>query len=79
MTLTLLILVLKSIKNENIDVYLQPLVEELEWLCGRVKIVDVTRLKESNSFFLKAIYMWNIHDFPAYDLFVGCPVKGYMA
>jgi hypothetical protein len=60
-------------------VYLQPLVEELEWLCEGVKIVDVTRLKESNSFCLRAIYMWNIHDFLAYDLFVGCQVKGYMA
>jgi hypothetical protein len=24
---------------------------------------------------LKAICMWNIHDFPTYDLFLGCVTK----
>jgi len=49
-----------SIKNENIDVYLQPLVEELEWLCEGVKIVDVPRSNGSNSFCLGTIYMWKL-------------------
>jgi hypothetical protein len=66
----------KFVKNENIDVYLQPLFEELEMLWVGVMTIDVTRLKGSWSFCLKAICTWNIHDFPAYGLFAKCHVKG---
>ncbi len=65
-------------KNENINVYLQPLLEELEMLWAGVMIVDVTRPEGSRSFCLRAICMWNIHDFLAYGLFVRCQAKGYM-
>jgi hypothetical protein len=41
--LTLFILGKKYIKNENIDVYLQPLVEDLEELWEGVPTIDVTR------------------------------------
>jgi hypothetical protein len=61
----------KSIKNDNIDVYLQPLVE-LRKLWEGVNTIDVTRLERSNSFCLRAICMWNIHDFLAYGLFARC-------
>jgi hypothetical protein len=62
----------KSIKNDNIDVYLQPLVEELKTLWEGVNTIDVTRLERSNSFCLRAICMWNINDFLAYGLFARC-------
>jgi hypothetical protein len=52
------------------------LVEQLKTLWERVNIIDVTRPKGSNSFFLKAICMWSIRDFPVYGLFVGSQVKG---
>lgn len=66
-------------KNENINVYLEPLVEELETLWKGVTTIDVTKVDGSQTFLLKAICMWNIHDYLAYGLFVRCQVKGYMA
>jgi hypothetical protein len=77
--LSLLILGKESMKNDNIDVYLEPLVEELETLWKRVTTIDVTRVDGSQTFLLKAICVWNIHDYLAYGLFAGCQVKGYMA
>jgi hypothetical protein len=26
---------------------------------------------------LEAMFMWNINDFPTYDLFIGCVIKGH--
>jgi hypothetical protein len=66
-------------KNENIDVYLEPLVAELKTLWKGVTIIDVTKVDGSQTFLLRAICMWNIHDYHAYGLFVKCWVKGYMA
>jgi hypothetical protein len=77
--LTMSIPSLEFVKNENIDIYLQPLVEELKKLWIGVPIVDVTMLVRSQSFSLRAICMWNIHDYLAYGLFTRCQVKGYMA
>ncbi len=74
--LTLLILGKKYVKNENIDVYLQPLVEELQELWKWVRTLDATKL--GGKFLLRAICMWNLHNF-AYCLFVGGQTKGYLA
>jgi hypothetical protein len=73
--LKMLIPSLESMKNDNIDVYLQPLVEELEKLWIGVPIVDVTMSVRSQSFSLRAICMWSIHNYLAYGLFVGCQMK----
>jgi hypothetical protein len=54
------------------------LVEESKMLWEGVNTIDVTRLEGSNSFCLKAICMWNIHDFSTYGLFARCQVKGYL-
>jgi hypothetical protein len=59
-------------KNENIDVYLEPLVEELETLWKGVTTIDVIKVDGSQTFLLKAICMWNIHDYLAYGLFARC-------
>ncbi len=67
------------IRNENIDVYLEPLLEELEILWRGVRAIDVTKPEGSQAFVLKALCMWSLHDYLAYGLFVGCQVKGYMA
>jgi hypothetical protein len=77
--LSLLILRKELMKNDNIDMYLEPLVEELETLWKGVWTIDVTRVDGFNYFLLKAICMWNIHDYPTHGLFMGCQVKGYMA
>ncbi len=42
-------------KNDNINVYLEPLVEELEKSWTRVPIVDLTRPQRFQSFVLRAI------------------------
>jgi hypothetical protein len=75
--LTLLILRKEYVKNENIDVYLQPLVEKLQELWKWVKTLDVTKL--TNKFLLIAICMWSLHNYPAYYLFDSYQTKGYLA
>ncbi len=59
--------------------YLQPLVEELEWLWIGVLAIDVTRLEGFQRFPLRGICIWSIHDYPMYGLFPQCQVQGYMA
>ena len=67
--LTLLILRKKQPRND-IDVYLQPLIEDekLLWYAG----VEFYDSSINSSFNLKAILMWTINDFPAYGNLVGC-------
>ena len=72
--LSLLILDPKQPGND-IDVYLEPLVNELkltwdEWAR--------TCNAHSRSFFnMEAILMWVIHDFPTYGNMAGCTTKGF--
>lgn len=74
--LTLLIPCPKQPGND-IDVYLEPLIEELNELWNNgVNMYD----KISKSMFnLKAILMWTISDFPAYGNLAGCTTKGKLA
>ena len=63
--------------GNGIDVYLEPLVNELKLTWD-----EVARTYESHprSFFnMKAILMWVIHDFPSYGNMVGCTTKGFYA
>ena len=63
--------------GDDIDVYLQPLVEELEELWDvRVKTFDVSFKK---SFQMQATLLWTINDFPAYDDISGWSTKGAFA
>ena len=86
--LSLIIPSKKNVKEENIHVYLTPLVEELQRLWEGVIAKDGSILKDSYesiedthnthlNFKLKAILMWSIHDFPAYGLLAGQVTKGY--
>ncbi|XP_074351470.1 uncharacterized protein LOC141690582 [Apium graveolens] len=62
--------------GNNIDVYLQPLIDDLKklWEEGEPNIYDAY----SKSYFtLKAILLWTINDFPAYGNLLGCVNKGY--
>jgi hypothetical protein len=57
----------------NVDVYLQPLIDELQLLWKGVVAFDAYLGAKFN---LKAICIWSIHDFPTNNLFVGCVTKG---
>ncbi|XP_024163761.2 uncharacterized protein LOC112170658 [Rosa chinensis] len=76
MMLTLLISGPKQPGND-IDVYLEPLIEDLKVLWEGVKgVYDAC----SNEYFtLKAALFWTINDFPAYGNLSGSIVKGYNA
>jgi hypothetical protein len=62
--------------GQAIDVFLQPLVEELKQLWEGVPAYD---MHKHESFMLKAMVMWGIHDFPAYGNLSGCVTHGYKA
>ena len=51
---------------KNIDVYLEPLIEELEELWRGIKAHDMNRPPLSREFFLKVVLMWMMHNFPGY-------------
>ena len=74
--LTLLILGPKQPGND-IDVYLQPLLDDLQELWNNgVAVFDAFNKEVFN---LKAILIWTINDFPAYGNLAGCTTKGKLA
>ncbi|KAI5343052.1 hypothetical protein L3X38_010928 [Prunus dulcis] len=76
MMLTLLISGPKQPGND-IDVYLEPLIDDLKSLW--VGIRGVYDAHNGEYFTLRAALMWTINDFPAYGNLSGCVVKGYKA
>ena len=63
--------------GNDIDVYLAPLIEDLQtlWVVG-VEAYDAYRKEFFN---LRAVLLWTINDFPAYRNLAGCTIKGYNA
>ena len=64
--------------GNDIDVYLQPLIDDLKklWEEGEPNVYD----SHTKSFFtLKAILIWTINDFPGYGNLSGCVNKDYRA
>ncbi|XP_040384294.1 uncharacterized protein LOC121056698 [Oryza brachyantha] len=63
--------------GNNIDVYLQPLIDELKdlWENG----VETWDAKVKRNFTLRAILLWTINDFPAYGMLLGWSTKGKFA
>lgn len=61
----------------KIDVYLQPLIDELQqlWIDG---VVTYDASKRQN-FQLRATLMWTINDFPAYGMLSGWSTAGRLA
>lgn len=74
--LTLLIPGSKQPGND-IDIYLQPLIEDLQELWNNG--VSVFDSFDKEVFNLRAILMWTINDFPAYGNLSGCYTKGRLA
>lgn len=62
--------------GQDICVFLEPLIDDLIELWKGVDAIDM-HLKQS--FKLRAILMWGIHDLPAYGNVSGCVVHGYKA
>ncbi|CAA7025607.1 unnamed protein product [Microthlaspi erraticum] len=62
--------------GNNIDIYLEPLIEDLNhlWNEGELTYDALSQ----NTFTLKAMLLWTISDFPAYGNLAGCKVKGKM-
>jgi hypothetical protein len=61
----------------DIDVYLQPLIEELQELWNvEVRSFDVSKRKH---FMMRAQLMWTINDFPTYVDLSGWPARGVKA
>ena len=67
----------KNSPGNNIDVYLQPLIDELKDLWE--KGVETWDAKEKKNFNLRAILLWTINDFPAYGMLSGWSTKGKFA
>ncbi|XP_060215394.1 uncharacterized protein LOC132642147 [Lycium barbarum] len=74
--LSLLISGSRSPEND-IDIYLQPLIEELKvlWELG----VDTYDASRNQTFQMRAALMWTINDFPAYAMLSGWSTKGKLA
>ncbi|XP_059671020.1 uncharacterized protein LOC132316559 [Cornus florida] len=63
--------------GNDIDVYLQPLIEELKelWI-DRVETYDASR---NEMFRMHAALFWTLFDFPGYAMVSGWSTKGYLA
>ncbi|KAI0519847.1 hypothetical protein KFK09_007308 [Dendrobium nobile] len=63
--------------GKEIDVYLKPLIEELNdlWVNG-IKTYDSV---SKNTFQMHVALLWTINDFPAYGILLGHKVHGYKA
>ncbi|KAL5570264.1 hypothetical protein UlMin_026839 [Ulmus minor] len=59
--------------RNDIDIYLQPLIDELQELWNGVYTYDASTKKFFN---LRAMLLWTINDFPAYGNLAGCATKG---
>ena len=80
MMLTLLIPGKESVTDKNIDVYLAPLIEELQELWKGIDCVDgAQRNCDDRTFKLHGMLLWTVNDFPAYGLISGQVTKGHKA
>jgi hypothetical protein len=60
----------------GVDIYLQPLIDDLKRLWEGVVTYDISRKK---NFKMKAALMWTINDFPAYGMLSGWGTHGKLA
>jgi hypothetical protein len=73
MLLALLIPGKEQVKSENIDVYLQPFINELQKLWQfDVLAWDLSKQLNDQLFNLWAMVIWTIHYYPGYGLPSGC-------
>ncbi|XP_073152210.1 uncharacterized protein [Henckelia pumila] len=60
--------------GKDMDVFLQPLIEELKRLWEGVNTRDAVT---NDTFLMRAAVLWTINDYPAYALMSGWSTKGY--
>ena len=77
--LVLLIPGKQSVTSHFFDVYLAPLVEELQQLWKGMLAYDVMKEVGFRYFNLRAMLLWTIHDFPGYGTVAGVAHQGYVA
>ena len=63
--------------GKDIDVYMQPLVDELKEL--REIGVETYDASKGENFQMRAALLWTINDFPAFGMMSSWSTKGYMA
>ncbi|KAA0036558.1 En/Spm-like transposon protein [Cucumis melo var. makuwa] len=59
--------------GNDIDIFLQQLIDDLKLLWDGVEVYDVV---SKSNFNLKVVLMWTINDFPTYGNLAGCTTKG---
>ena len=74
--LALLIPGKQSMTGEHLDVYLEPLVEELLQLWKGVSAYDVCQDVGHQKFTLRGMLIWTIHDYPGYGAVSGFSHQG---
>ncbi len=77
MIVSLIISNLENVKVVNFDVYFELVIEELEELWKGVARLDVLQPPSRQTFMLRTMLMWTIHDFLGYGLVFGCQHQGY--
>ena len=77
--LCLLIPTKLSLTGSNFDVFIQPLVDELQQLWNQAGVItrDAGAYMGMPHFKMRAVLMWTLHDFPAYGLISGLTTKGF--
>jgi hypothetical protein len=68
----------ESVRDKNVDVYMAPLIEELQELWTGIDCLDGSQ-QNSQTFKLHGILLWTVNDFPAYGLISGQVTKGHRA
>ncbi len=80
MLLALLIPGKEQVKSENINFYLQPLIDELQELWQPdVLTWDLSKQPNDQLFNLRPMVIWTIHDYPRYGLLSRCAYQGHKA
>ena len=67
----------KSVNSETIDVYLEPLFDELAELWKGIEAIQNLKDNDSIQFTLRASLLLTIHDLPAYGTLTSLTVHGY--
>jgi len=64
--------------GENFDVYLHPLIDELQELWARVPPYVVQKPLGYRFFTLRGVLLWTIHDFLRYGIVIGVVHQGLL-
>lgn len=84
-SLSILISCEESTTNDNIDIYIQPLLEEVLQLWSGVRAFNASATDESRTFLMRGMLLWTISNFRTYGLisrqqtkdYHACPVCGW--